>query len=87
MLNNNAVTKVANKADCYYRTVMTKGRRYQTEAHAATIKNGLISGYYKGITGKIKGKITPQGRIKQEVEDFVEHNTQLRIESCIECIA
>lgn len=66
---------------------MTKGRRYQTEAHAATIKNGLISGYYKGITGMIEDKISPQVRIKQEVEDFVEHNTKLGIESCIECIA
>lgn len=62
-------------------------RKYKTEAHAATIDNGVIAGYYKGITGKIKKIILPKDRLKDDVKSLVKHNSKLGVETLMECVA
>lgn len=87
LLKNNPITKAAKKSDRYYRMVITKGQKYKTEAHVATIKNGIISGYYKGTTGKIKKIISPKDRLKDDVKSLVKHNSKLGVETYMECVA
>ena len=87
VLKNNPITKAAKKSDCYYRMVITKGQKYKTRAHAATIENGIIAGYYKGITGKIKKIILPQDRLKDDVKSLVKHNSKLGVETLMGCVA
>ena len=87
VLKNNSITKAGKKSDRYYRMVITKGQKYKQEAHAATIKNGVIAGYYKGITGKIKKKMSPKDRLKDDVKSLIKHNSKLGMETLMECVA